>query len=95
MRAELGLPPARWVASLRGSRRALAALVDAASLPEGVERLGPLPLGAGEEQELILRADRAHGAQVAAAIAVGKAIRSARKEIDSVQAKVGTVPGAP
>ena len=94
-RAELGLPPASWMASLRGARRALAALVDAAALPEGVERTGTRAPSVGDEQELVLRADRSLGAQAAAALAAGKAIRSARKDIEPVQTKVGAVPSAP
>ncbi len=95
-RTELGLPPAGWVASVRGPRRAVAALLEGTSLPDGVQRYGPVPLpGEDSQQELILRADRVLGTPAAAALAAGKAIRSARKDIEPVQTMVGRLPSAP
>lgn len=94
-RADLRLPPAGWVASVRGPRRALAAFLAAAPLPEIVQQLGPRVVGEGDDQEVLLRTTPAEGARVAAALAAGKAIRSARKETDRVHVKVGTVPSTP
>ncbi|MEP7159486.1 MAG: primosome assembly protein PriA [Dermatophilaceae bacterium] len=90
-RAELDLPPAGWMATLCGARHGLQSLLDAATLPEGVERLGPLPIPGGADWQLLLRAPRARGGQVAAALLAAKGIRSARKDIDPVVVRIGTM----
>ncbi len=90
-RSELDLPPAAWTASLCGAQQGLQSLLDATTLPEGVERLGPLPIPGGADLQLLLRAPRARGGQVAATLAAAKRIRSARKAIDPVIIQIGTV----
>ncbi|HET7305134.1 MAG TPA: primosomal protein N' [Segeticoccus sp.] len=42
-RGELGLPPTVWMAQVTGSRTAVRDALADAALPEGVERLGPMP----------------------------------------------------
>ena len=90
-RAALRLPPAAWVATLRGERRALADLVAAAQLPADVDRLGPVAVPGSSELQLLLRGPLAAGPALAAALAAGRAIRSARKETDTVRVKIGEV----
>ena len=90
-RAALRLPPAAWVASLRGSRRGLRDLLAAAGLPEDVERLGPLPVPGSDLVHLLVRAPIEQGPTLAAALAAARAIRSARKEQDHIQVKIGIV----
>ena len=88
-RRGLRLPPAAWVATLRGPRRAVRDLVEAAGLPETVQTLGPLPVPGGEEVQVLLRAPLGEGPSCARALAAGRAIRSARKAGEGVQVVVG------
>ena len=88
-RAALRLPPAAWVASLRGSRRGLLDLLAAADLPAGVDRHGPVAEPGSDQVHLLLRAPRELGPAAAAALSAGRAIRSARKDKDTVQVKIG------
>ncbi|WP_162872795.1 primosomal protein N' [Austwickia chelonae] len=90
-RAELCLPPTAWVASLRGTRRAVTDLVDVARLPPEVERLGPLPVPESEDVHLLLRAPHAFGAQAAGGLHAARAVRGARGEPDLVSVRVGVV----
>lgn len=90
-RAALRLPPAAWAAALRGTRRGLRELVDAAGLPDAVDRLGPVS-GPGDDQlHLLLRCSADVGGAAAAALAAGRAVRSARKDPDNVLVKIGVV----
>ena len=80
-RTELGFPPAVRFASLTGTPDAVAGLVAAAHLPAAVERLGPVPAGAGTER-LLLRVPRRDGAELAGALHDAAAVLSARKAPD-------------
>ncbi|CAA9327339.1 MAG: Helicase PriA essential for oriC/DnaA-independent DNA replication, partial [uncultured Frankineae bacterium] len=77
-RAELGFPPVVRMASVSGPPAAVAEFVTA--LPDHVRRdvLGPVPAADGEER-LLLRAPRASGGQLAAALKAAQGVRSARK----------------
>lgn len=86
-RRELGFPPAVRMASLTGTPEAVADLLAAAHLPDGVEPLGPVP--AGEDQErMLLRTTRSGGAALAAALREASGVRSARKAPDPVRVQV-------
>jgi primosomal protein N' (replication factor Y) (superfamily II helicase) len=78
-RAELGFPPAVRMASVSGEATVLADFLLTLSLPSGAEVLGPVPAPDDQERALI-RIDRAHGLDLARALHVGQAARSARKE---------------
>ena len=89
-RHELGFPPVTRMAAVEGTPAALQELLAATELPPGTEALGPVPLPgkAGDDPErerLLLRVDRRHGRELAAALAVGQAVRSARKDADPVR----------
>jgi primosomal protein N' (replication factor Y) len=86
-RRELGFPPAVRMASLTGTPEAVADLLAAAHLPDGVEPLGPVP--AGDDQErMLLRTTRSGGAALAAALREASGVRSARKAPDPVRVQV-------
>ncbi|MER7014160.1 primosomal protein N' [Saccharopolyspora sp. NPDC000359] len=84
-RAELGFPPARRVAAVDGTPEAIEALLDSADLPPTAEILGPVPLGAvdedgnSERERLIVRVDRTEGRALADSLHAAQAIRAARK----------------
>jgi primosomal protein N' (replication factor Y) (superfamily II helicase) len=87
-RIELGFPPASRMASLTGPRAAVDELLAAATLPPGAEVIGPVPAGhgAGDSAERkLIRVPRALGADLAAALKVAAAARSARKAADPIK----------
>jgi len=86
-RGELLFPPAVRFASLTGAPEAVADLAATARLPAAVERLGPVPAGAGTER-LLLRVPRADGAALARALHDAAAVRSARKAPDPVRVQL-------
>src|SRR6478672_10662737 len=124
-RRELRLPPTVAMAQLVASRRALADALEHTSLPEGVERLGPLPASVGgpaagtarrgrgpapakpggaaraggtdaaapERMQLLVRGPLADGPALASAMAALKAVRSARKEKESVTVRMDPSEG--
>ena len=77
-RTALGFPPAVRMASVTGAPSAVAEFV--AALPEPARRdaLGPVPLDEDSER-LLLRAPRASGSGLAAALKAAQGVRSARK----------------
>lgn len=86
-RRELGFPPASRMASVTGPAPAVADLLTIADLPDGTERLGPVP--AGEEQErMLLRVSRSRAAGLAHALHVAAGVRSARKAAVAVRIQV-------
>jgi primosomal protein N' (replication factor Y) len=86
-RRELGFPPAVRMASVTGTPSAVADLLAAARLPDGVEELGPVP--AGEDQErLLLRVPRGAGLALATALHAAAGVRSARKAPDPVRIRI-------
>ena len=79
-RTALGFPPAVRMASVQGPAAAVAELV--AGLPEPARRDALGPVAAGDDDErLLLRAPRAAGTQLAAALKAAQAVRSARKGV--------------
>ena len=90
-RAEVGLPPAVHMAAIDGPTGAVAALLDAAQLPEHAETLGPvdLPFGARRPpglapdvavSRMLVRVPRDAGLAMAAALRRATAILSARRD---------------
>jgi primosomal protein N' (replication factor Y) (superfamily II helicase) len=92
-RAELRFPPAARMASLTGATRAVEAMLASASLPEGAEILGPVPVltdggrpgdgGAALEPDIaryLVRVPRSAGGELALSLRAAQADRTARKE---------------
>ena len=96
-RTELGLPPATRMASVTGTPEVVDSLLAAVRLPEGTEVLGPLPVADGRGGSpatairYLIRAPRAAGQELAAALRDGQAARSAAKEAGSVRVQVDPV----
>ncbi|GAA5198820.1 primosomal protein N' [Rugosimonospora acidiphila] len=86
-RRELGFPPAVRMASLTGTPDSVADLLAAAHLPDGVQPLGPVPAGDGQER-MLLRTTRSGGAALASALREAAGVRSARKAPDPVRVQV-------
>lgn len=85
-RVELGFPPATRMASLSGVPTAVDEMLSAAVLPDGAEVIGPVSLpGANDTQRMLVRSSRAQGPDLAAALKVAAAARSARKAPDPVK----------
>jgi primosomal protein N' (replication factor Y) (superfamily II helicase) len=95
-RATLGFPPAVTFAELSGDPDAVAELLAATLLPGAAEVLGPVPVAAaggrvglaatgGRDREAdvraLVRAPRAEGAALAAALHAALGVRSARKAV--------------
>lgn len=91
-RADVRFPPVARVAAIDGGAAGIASLLDTAELPEGTERLGPVPLPDGarkpfagdspepvEVERMLLRAPKHLGPALAKALAAAQAARSARK----------------
>ena len=94
-RRALGFPPAVRMASLTGTAPAIAELLAAATLPDGTDELGPVPVATPraapddpERQRLLLRVPRAQGPALATALRAATAVRSARKDADPVRVQV-------
>ncbi|TXG91091.1 primosomal protein N' [Rhodococcus rhodnii] len=91
-RVEVGFPPAVHLAAIDGTAAAIADMLEASELPEGTERLGPVPLPAGarrpfagddadpaDVERMLLRIPRGGGRALAAALRAAQAVRGARK----------------
>jgi primosomal protein N' (replication factor Y) (superfamily II helicase) len=98
-RAELRFPPSVRMASLTGPPDAVAALLDAAVLPENAEVLGPVPgghpgpsagtPGAGPESvRMLVRVPTPAGPGLARALHDAQAVRSARKDVGAVRVQL-------
>jgi primosomal protein N' (replication factor Y) len=87
-RRELGFPPAARMASLTGPPDAVAELLSLASLPDGAELLGPVPVGEDEERALVRVASRAVGGALAEALREAAGVRSARKAVGTVRVQI-------
>jgi primosomal protein N' (replication factor Y) len=88
-RAELRFPPAARMAAVSGPVQAVEALLEALTLPQDAELLGPLPVAAGrgtaaepasEAIRYLVRVRRSEGSALALALRAGQAVRSAAKE---------------
>ncbi|QIK83556.1 primosomal protein N' [Sanguibacter sp. HDW7] len=95
-RAELGLPPAVRVGALTGPRQAVAAVLAEAELPPGASALGPVPVAPADggsavlggelgDVRAIVRAPRAEGRGLAAALRAAVAGRGARRGAGTVR----------
>jgi primosomal protein N' (replication factor Y) len=87
-RAELRFPPTARLAAVTGRPDAVHELLDSIQLPAGSELLGTIPAGrpGGEETErALLRVPRGAGAQLATALKMAAATRSARTAPDPVR----------
>ncbi|WP_203658772.1 primosomal protein N' [Actinocatenispora rupis] len=94
-RRELGFPPAVRMASLTGSPTAIAAVLAAADLPDGVDELGPVPVpkprnrpDAPDTERLLLRVPRGKGPALATALRAATGARSARKDPQPVRVQI-------
>jgi primosomal protein N' (replication factor Y) len=100
-RIELRFPPAVRMASLTGPADAVTALLDAASLPEQAEVLGPVPGGhpgpdspggvqgaLPESVRMLVRVPRPAGAALARALHDAQGVRSARKDAGAVRVQL-------
>ena len=93
-RTDLGFPPAVRMASVDGPPKALAAFLDELTLPKSGEILGPVPLGEPdrdgntEKERALVRATRAEGRALAAALTAAQHARTARKEPDSIRVRL-------
>jgi primosomal protein N' (replication factor Y) len=83
-RRELGFPPAARLASLTGPAAAVSEFLDVARLPDGVQLLGPLPVGEDEER-MLLRTARGGGLALAKALHDAAGVRSLRKAAHPVR----------
>ncbi len=88
-RAAAHLPPASRVATVSGEAGAVDDALTLLDPPAGLEALGPVPLGDGEER-LVLRVPRARGTDLSRALAELQRVRSARK-LDAVRVQVDPV----
>lgn len=88
-RAAAHLPPASRVATVTGEAGAVDDALTLLDRPAGLEVLGPVPVGDGEER-LVLRAPRARGADLSRALAELQRVRSARK-LDAVRVQVDPI----
>jgi primosomal protein N' (replication factor Y) len=86
-RTELGLPPAVRMAAVSGAPGPVAELLDAATLPETVEVLGPVEAEPGQVRA-VLRAPRAAGGELARALKAAQAVRSARRAEGSTKVEL-------
>ncbi|MEU0489630.1 primosomal protein N' [Nocardiopsis sp. NPDC006139] len=98
-RRELGFPPAVSMASVTGGPEHVRELLDQVELPEGVELLGPVPVGpdrggpAGPggtdtTERALLRVSRAGVGPLARSLKAAAAARSARREEHLAQIRV-------
>jgi primosomal protein N' (replication factor Y) len=83
-RAEVGLPPACRLASLTGSAAAVTELIGTAQLPADAQVVGPVPVS-GDAQRVLVRVPRTQGAELARALKIAAAGRSARRSAEPVR----------
>jgi primosomal protein N' (replication factor Y) len=88
-RAAAHLPPASRVATVAGEAGAVDDALTLLDRPAGLEVLGPVPLGDGEER-LVLRVPRARGGDLSRSLGELQRVRSARK-LDAVRVQVDPV----
>jgi primosomal protein N' (replication factor Y) len=86
-RRELRFPPAVRVASVTGTADAVADLLAAATLPDEVELLGPVP-APDDRERMLLRVPRSAGRALAVALHAAAGVRSARKAPEPVRVQI-------
>ncbi|WP_157436594.1 primosomal protein N' [Actinospica robiniae] len=92
-RTELGYPPSARIAELTGAYPALKELLDLSELPAGAQLLGPVPVQrAGTATErMLVRCDRADGAELARALKAALGVRAAKKVEEPVRLRIDPV----
>nr|WP_228536675.1 primosomal protein N' [Nocardia sp. XZ_19_231] len=102
-RAEVGFPPAVRLAAVDGTTASIAELLDATTLPDGTEVLGPVPLpptarkpfsGAdspAEVERMLLRVPRSDGAPLARALTAAQAVRSSHRSDAPLRVQIDPV----
>jgi primosomal protein N' (replication factor Y) len=94
-RAALQFPPAVRLASVVGAPAGVADLLGLLQLPDGADVLGPLDAAAASDgsprERALVRAPRAQGAELAAALKAAQSVRSARKAVDPVRVELDPV----
>ncbi|WP_363326190.1 primosomal protein N' [Haloactinopolyspora sp.] len=88
-RAALHLPPAARVAEITGADADVDDLLAQARLPDAAEVLGPAPVDDGVR--VVVRAPRASGTALAAALRAAAGVRSARRSGGSVRVRIDPV----
>lgn len=98
-RTEVGLPPSAHIAAVDGSAEAVAALLDAAGLPDGAELLGPVDLPPGVRRpagtpagaqvtRMLVRVRRQQGLELAASLRRGIGVLSARQTQQALRVQI-------
>jgi len=98
-RAEVGFPPAAHLAAIDGAPDAVAALLEAAQLPDDVDVLGPVDLPAGARRpsatsredvvsRMLVRVPRDGGLALAAALRRAEGVLSARRDQQPVRVQL-------
>lgn len=102
-RAEVGFPPAIRLAAVDGTTDSIAELLDAATLPDGTEILGPVPLpptarkpfsgndSPAEVERMLLRVARSDGAPLARALTAAQAVRSTHRSDAPLRVQIDPV----
>ncbi|WP_446222943.1 primosomal protein N' [Nocardia sp. IBHARD005] len=102
-RAEVGFPPAVRLAAVDGTTASIAELLDATTLPDGTEILGPVPLpptarkpfsgtdAPAEVERMLLRVPRSGGAPLARALTAAQAIRSSHRSDAPLRVQIDPV----
>jgi primosomal protein N' (replication factor Y) len=86
-RRELRLPPSVRVASVTGTADAVADLLAAATLPDEMELLGPVP-APDDRERMLVRVPRSAGRALATALHAAAGVRSARKAREPVRVQI-------
>lgn len=102
-RAEVRFPPAVRLAAVDGTTATIDELLGAATLPDGVEVLGPVPLPPGartpftgdaapaEIERMILRIERRAGSALSRSLAAALAIRSSHRSDGPLRVQIDPV----
>nr|WP_067657173.1 primosomal protein N' [Nocardia harenae] len=101
-RAEVGFPPAVRLAAVDGTGPSVAELLAAATLPDDVQVLGPVPLpesarapfaadGTAPVERLLLRVPRSGGAALARALTAAQAVRSTQRSDAPLRVQIDPV----
>lgn len=106
-RAALSLPPTVWMGVLLGAIPALREAAAALELPPSTELIGPFPRAggtpsargpgetAGDQGQLLLRVPLPEAGQLTRALAALRATRSARRDVEPLQVRVGVEDALP
>lgn len=102
-RAEVGFPPAVRLAAIDGTTASIAELLEAATLPDGTEVLGPVPLpptarkpfsgtdSPAEVERMLLRVPRSGGAPLARALTAAQGVRSSHRSDAPLRVQIDPV----